>query len=309
MNSSNNTQHNILLIGATGTLGSNLLDGLTDSAFKGKFNIFTLIRKQCQTTKPSAIKDIENKGAKVIYGDISDDVQMLADIMRNNQIDVLLSAVGYNPIDQLQAQFNLLSAAKSSGCVKLFIPSEFGPNPQDVGRGSAVPIFDVKLDLEDEIKKSGLEYLFIPVSIFGEYIISPFFGVDIPNTTVTAPGSFNTRVTITTLKNTGLNVAALILSNTRNQLVLLADDTLTYDDITTQLELITGKKFTRKVMKKSDYEAAIAKKSDDFSSRFSLLICEEKGTVWNTETAWNQQQPHDKYKTNFNDFLKTALKL
>jgi len=62
-------------------------------------------------------------------------------------------------------------------------------------------------------------------------------------------------------------------------------------------------------MKKSDYEAAIAKKSDDFSSRFSMLICEEKGTFWNTERAWNQQQPHDNFKTNFNDFLQTALKL
>jgi uncharacterized protein YbjT (DUF2867 family) len=306
MINSTSAKHNVLLIGSTGTLGSNLLNALTDSTYKSKFNVFTLIRKQSQTEKPSAINNIENKGAKVIYGDINDDEKVLADIMRNNHIDVVLSAVGFQPLDQLRFQSNLLSAAKSSGCVKLFIPSEFGPSTQDVGRNSVVSMFDIKLDLEDEVKQSGLEYLFISVGIFSEFIISPFFGVDISNTTVTAPGSFDTKVSITNLKNTALNVAALILSDTRNQKVLLADSTLTYDDITKELERITGKQFVRKVIKKSEFETAVAKKSDDIGSRFSILLCDEKGTFWNTEIAWNHQQ--HQYATSFNDFLTTAIK-
>lgn len=62
---------------------------------------------------------------------------------------------------QVDGQLALLAAAKHSGGVKLFIPSEFGLDTEVIAGKSGTPLLDVKYEILKAVKASGLEYTFI----------------------------------------------------------------------------------------------------------------------------------------------------
>jgi uncharacterized protein YbjT (DUF2867 family) len=292
----------VAIVGATGHLGSAITKALLEQG--NKVQVSLLLRSLPADTpaaKQTSRADLVNKGAKVIDIDVeSATVDKLATALANT--DVVLSVVGINLLKD--GQLKLVEAAKKAG-VKRIIPSEFGLDMGKLGRGGPVPPWDFKLDVQDAVKKSGLEYTLVESGLFGDYL-SPFAGIDTATKTLTAPGSFETRLTISPLADVGKQVADLIVSGRgRNETVYLGTVNYSWNDLHAALERATGAKWTKAVKSKADYEAEAAADENDWVSRVSIAYLTGKGTHFPHHETYAHK--HKIALGSFDDFLRTAL--
>ena len=192
----------VLLAGATGALGKNLANGLLADKYKNAVKLSVLMRSlpaDAPEAKKAAHAALKARGVTVVSGDASQGEDALVPLLKD--IDVVLSALGGPTFaaDQLK----LVAAAKKAG-VKWFVPSEFGLDVAAVGRGSTAPPFDGKLAVRDAIKAAGLDYTYVLSGAFTEYALSPFFGLDAANKTLTISIHPDARMTTTTLPDIGV---------------------------------------------------------------------------------------------------------
>lgn len=145
----------VLVVGATGFIGkyvaeASLLDGRPT---------FILVRPGLLcSSKLSTIKALQDKGAIILHGLINDREGM-EKILRENEIDIVISAVGGESIVD---QFPLVEAMKNVGTIKRFLPSEFG---HDVDRADPVEpglrMYLEKRKVRRAIEESGVPYTYI----------------------------------------------------------------------------------------------------------------------------------------------------
>lgn len=279
----------ILIVGATGTLGSAVLNGFLADKYKGAVSVSVLARPlaaDATDAKKAAAASLTARGVKVVTGDLSSSVEQLTPLLKG--FDVVISAVaGANlGADQLR----LISAAKAAG-VRWFVPSEFGFDAAAAGRGSIIPIFDDKIIAVEAVKAAGLDYTLFATGAFTEYALSPFFGVDSATKTLTYPISGAAKFTTTTLADIGAIVAdAIVTGKGRNATVKTAGATLTYAQLGDVLDRVSGSKWTRVTRSKADYEAALAKNTYDYQARFGLLLGDAKleaANSWDVKESYN----------------------
>ncbi|KAE9454382.1 hypothetical protein C3L33_13722, partial [Rhododendron williamsianum] len=127
----------VLIIGATGFIGQ----FIAEASLSGGRPTYLLVRSSSSNAK--TMKVLQDKGAMIIHGVMKDE-ELMEKILKENEIDIVISAVGgQNILDQL----NLVRAIKSVGTIKRFLPSEFG---HDVDRADPV---EPGLTMYDEKRK------------------------------------------------------------------------------------------------------------------------------------------------------------
>lgn len=107
------TQTRILLVGATGMLGSAILDSLLAKSLS--------VRVLLRPGKPEAEAQYRQRGIEVVHGNVLDP-QSLAPVMQG--IDVVVSALNNDPNMFVAGHRNLITAAEAAG-VRRFVPSDF----------------------------------------------------------------------------------------------------------------------------------------------------------------------------------------
>jgi uncharacterized protein YbjT (DUF2867 family) len=293
----------VLLLGATGTAGVHIVNGFLLPEYASKV-VLSLLSRQSTAETAGPKKDLLDgwikQGAKIVYGDISTASEdELVKIFTGQQ--VIVSAVGS---EQLASQPKYIAAAKKAG-VTWFVPSEFGSDGEGVGRGSAVPIFDAKLDTADALQKSGLDYTYVNTGGFAEYILSPFLGLDIANSTLTAQGGLDVAFNTTPLAEIGRQTAdAVVTGRGRNQ-ILYTGETITFAQLGDIVERATGKKLLRQVRTVAEAEAAVQANPNDYQARFSVVFGKGKGTSWPASQTYAAKN-NFKVQT-FEEFAKKAL--
>ena len=188
-------------------------------------------------------------------------------------------------------QFALIKAAKAAG-VQHFFPSDFGSDYDVIPRSSAV--YDMlvvpKVPVHEAVKASGMDWTFIANGWFAEFLYGlPFMSVDIASRTVTAPVSFDTTTTVTSLTDIArLSAAAVVDPNTRNK-QLYFGKRYTYEQIAQALEQATGDKVTRKVASKVELEVKLAANPKDMGTRFVLGLT-QRGNSFPDSTTYKHGQ-------------------
>lgn len=142
----------VLIIGASGFIGQ----FIAEASLSGGRPTFLLVRSGSSNAK--AIKSLQDKGATIVYGGMKDQESM-EKILKDNEIDVVISAVGgANILDQL----TLVRAMKTVGTIKRFLPSEFG---HDVDRADPVEpgltMYNEKRRVRRLVEESGIPYTYI----------------------------------------------------------------------------------------------------------------------------------------------------
>ena len=99
----------------------------------------------------------------------------------------------------------------------------------------------VKERLAQQLMTSGVPYLVVATGLFAEWAFSSFAGVDVEGGVVTAPYSFDSRLTVTSLETIGRSIAELVVRGVRNERIFLASDTVSYEQLTAAVEAATGK--------------------------------------------------------------------
>jgi uncharacterized protein YbjT (DUF2867 family) len=146
----------VLVVGATGLVGSNMIKALKKRGKKVK----ALVRP-ATINDPAKMDLLHTSGAIICEGELEDYSSL---IKACDGVDGVISAVGTTAIGQQTA---LIKAAKETG-VQRFMPSDYGLDPRVCGSGSCL-LSDQKAVIHKAVKESGLNYTFLHSGGFYEY--------------------------------------------------------------------------------------------------------------------------------------------
>ncbi|CAM1507613.1 Fc.00g072540.m01.CDS01 [Cosmosporella sp. VM-42] len=152
----------VLIFGATGHIGKYITEHIINAqpAFQ-QVTIFT----STATAKKKAdyLHTLQEKGAKIITGDITDKQDVIA---AYKGINIVVSAVGR---DVIETQIQLIQLAEDSSSVKWFFPSEYGTDveygPESANEKPHQLKLKIRKYLRENVKR--LKYTFI---VTGPYI-------------------------------------------------------------------------------------------------------------------------------------------
>ncbi|XVF12337.1 hypothetical protein REPUB_Repub08aG0107700 [Reevesia pubescens] len=144
-----------IVIGSSGFIGRFVTEACLDSGCP----TYILVRSSLNSpSKASTIKFLQDKGATIIYGSITEK-EFMEKVLREYKIEVVISIVGG---ESILDQFNLIEAIKNVETVKRFLPSEFG---HDIDRAEPVEpgltMYDQKRKIRKQIEKCGIPYTYI----------------------------------------------------------------------------------------------------------------------------------------------------
>ncbi|KAJ5947300.1 hypothetical protein N7466_000315 [Penicillium verhagenii] len=207
---------NLLLFGATGTIGSFILESiLTARSQFDRVAIFTSPRTA--ETKAAYLEKLKAQNIEVIVGDVEDESAVKA---AYNGIDTVISALGRTALAQ---QIPLIRLAAASPSVKLFLPSEYGTDiaysPASATEKPHQQKLKVRAVLEKEVSRDQLDYAYVVTGPFAEMYLhfSPgqegAGGWDVKARKAVLLGEKGEeRVSLTTMKDVGTLVLSTLLN-------------------------------------------------------------------------------------------------
>ncbi|KAJ5785448.1 uncharacterized protein N7503_010660 [Penicillium pulvis] len=207
---------NLLIFGATGTIGSFILDAILPARSQfDRVAIFTSPRTA--ETKAAYLEKLKAQNIEVIVGDVEDEDAVRA---AYTGIDTVISALGRMALAQ---QIPLIRLAAASPSVKLFLPSEYGTDiaygPASVNEKPHQQKLKVRAVLEKEISREQLDYAYVVTGPFAEMYLHLAPGVDEAGgwdvkarKAVLLGEKGDARVSLTTMKDVGTLVLSTLLN-------------------------------------------------------------------------------------------------
>jgi len=175
--------------------------------------------------------------------------------------------------------------------VSRYFPWQFGVDYDIVGKGSGQPVFDEQYEVRQLLRsQKKTEWVIVSTGMFTSFLFEPAFGVvDLETNTVRALGSWNTSVTITTPEDIGRLTTEIYLENPRiaNEVVFVAGDTLSYGQLATIVEEVTGKPVKRIELSLDELNRQIDLKPDDAMLRYRAAFALGSGMWWEKSKTYN----------------------
>ncbi|KAI2775975.1 NAD(P)-binding protein [Daldinia loculata] len=245
----NQLPSNILIIGATGTIGKYITEAIlsADPHVGRQVSIFTSPATASSPDKEAILSSWKSRGLSVITGDLSN-----ADDVRNayNDIDTVVSCLGRNA---LASQIELLKLAEESN-VQWFFPSEYGTDIEyDASSKNEKPHQNklrVREFIRENLKKVKCTYVVTGPYIEMYLVLAPVAkeagGYDAKSKKAVVIGSGDGKVGFTSMPDVGkLVVAALRHPEVSTGKVLKVQSFVTTPNaIVAEFEKQTGSKWT-----------------------------------------------------------------
>ncbi|KAF2175240.1 NAD(P)-binding protein [Zopfia rhizophila CBS 207.26] len=223
----------VLLLGATGETGGDILDGLLAD---GSFDVDCLIQPS-SASKPS-VQSLKDRGLKIVIGNLTGTVDDLVDVIKG--YDTIISAIGAT---QQQTQIKLVDAA-AKVAVKRFVPCGF---TIVCPPGGVMSIRDDKEEVYQRIWYHHLPYTIIDVGYWHQisWPRLPSGRLDYamlrPQTEIYGDG--NAPSILTDKRDIGHFVALIIKDErTLNKKVFTYSDVLSQNQIVSVMEEKSGEK-------------------------------------------------------------------
>ncbi|KLU90192.1 hypothetical protein MAPG_09156 [Magnaporthiopsis poae ATCC 64411] len=242
----------VVLFGATGRIGRQIVDGLLKSPTN--FDI-TAVTRPASLGKPEN-EEYRKKGVKVVGALMTDPREKLAEILRG--ADAVITPMFPAELDW---QKNVIDVCKDVG-VKRYIPSNFGPVMPPVG---AMGMRDKKEEIVHYIKLRKVPYTIVDMAFWFEllryrlpsgrtdYVLHPA----ITDTRIAGDG--NVRTAYAYYNSLGPAMARILADpRTINKYVHVYDDVFTQNQAVDALEEVSGEKVDRVYRPKEEIEAAIS---------------------------------------------------
>ncbi|GFY89928.1 NmrA-like negative transcriptional regulator family protein [Actinidia rufa] len=154
----------ILIVGATGNLGFQLAKASVEASHP----TFALVRASAfsDPRKSHKIQSLSGSGATLLQGSLQDEMTLIEAI---KQVDVVICAVSSN---QVLGQKLLIAAIKQTGCIKRFIPSEFGLDPTKTRISDLDNNFYArKAEIRHLVEAEGIPHTYICCNFFMSYLL------------------------------------------------------------------------------------------------------------------------------------------
>ncbi|KAH8678626.1 hypothetical protein BGZ60DRAFT_401477 [Tricladium varicosporioides] len=225
------TIKNVILIGASGNIGTFILSALLSSS---KFDISILTRHDTKSTFPA--------GVTVYKTDYSPD--SLTKVLRGQ--DAVICALGH---DAWSTQFAIIDAAVKAG-VRRFIPSEYGNNTLNA---KVVDLFSPKMDTKVQVleylkkqESKGMSWTGLATGGFFDWgLKTGIFGFNINTQTATIYDGGYRPFSVTNLDQVASAVVSILSypKETANRYLYINSFTVTQSEILGVLETETGNKW------------------------------------------------------------------
>ncbi len=219
--------HNVIVLGAGGSLGPTVLDSLDPH-----FVVSIVARKSSKSTFPSKYK---------LY--VVEDDYPSAELLHAFQgQDAVVSLV--SPF-VCQIQKHIIDAAVEAG-VKRFIPAEFGYDTTNANAISLLPALQIRVDIVNHLKaqeSKGLSWTaFITGPFFDWGLANGFSGFDLPNRKAMIYDNGDQPFSACTTALIGSAVAKSLLQQeaTQNRYIYISSFTTTQNEILAMLEKYSG---------------------------------------------------------------------
>ncbi|CAN6555166.1 unnamed protein product [Malus baccata var. baccata] len=179
----------VLIIGVTGNLGHHL----AQAALQFSHPTFALVRPSTFSDphKSHKLHSLSSAGVTLLQGSLEDEESLMAAV---KQVDVVICAVSAK---QVLRQKLLIQVIKQAGCIKRFIPSEFGLDP-DKTRISGMDhnFYEQKAEIRRFVETNGIQYTYISCNFYMSYLLPQLVqpGLKVPpRDKVTIFGDGNTK--------------------------------------------------------------------------------------------------------------------
>ena len=201
---SSNLNTLVLVVGATGFLGTEVCKQLTDA----KRKVRGLVRK---TSDPNTVRLLQRMGLETVIGDIKEPAS-LAKAMEG--VDAVISTVSSTHSRQegddivsvdLQGQLNVVDAAKNAG-VRHFVYVSVIEFDQEI------PLQTAKRNVERHLRESSMNYTILRPAMFMDVWLSPALGFDYPHSKAKIYGDGQNKINWISLKD----VATFAVSSLEN---------------------------------------------------------------------------------------------
>ncbi|KAF4976143.1 hypothetical protein FZEAL_7162 [Fusarium zealandicum] len=219
--------------------GSNGLGRVITSAIvsEGKHDVFVLSRRAATEDKTNSALNLQ-----VDYTD----PDKIAQVLTENKIEVVISAIGVLFEDTHLAQMNLIEGAERSSTVRRFAPSDFGIDYVEAdkqGYPCVVPGLEgykgskYKLQALERVKATKLEYTRYVIGFLMDYYgfpaetipVQPLAVIlDMDNHAAAIPGTGNDKITLTHSETIGKFVSASLDLEKWPETSWIIGDTLTW---------------------------------------------------------------------------------
>ncbi|RJE17762.1 NmrA-like family [Aspergillus sclerotialis] len=277
---------NILVLGA-GELGTQVLTSLARHPQNQSTSISVLLRpSSISSSDPSRTQKMQTfKSLNItpIPGDIvTDTLEKLSEIF--TPFDAVISCTGF--IAGKGTQLKITQAVLAAG-VKRYIPWQFGVDYDVIGRGSGHELFDEQLDVRHLLRQQNkTKWVIISTGMFTSFVFEPSFGViDIPASKVTALGSWENRVTLTTPEDIGV-ITAEVVSGSESEKTFgdkatyIGGDTVSYAQLAGLVEKVTGREFERRCLTVDEVKGELVRDPENALRKYQLVFGMGRGVAW-----------------------------
>lgn len=277
---------NILVLGA-GELGMAVL---REVAIQPTARVTVMLRPSAldatSESKRQTLDELSKLGVEVVSADAANDSEeKLAALFSG--FDTVVSCLGFAAGPGIQLK--LVRVVLQSD-VKRFVPWQFGVDYDVIGRGSPQDLFDEQLSVRELLRgQSRVQWLIISTGMFTSFLFEPAFGVvDLSRNIVHALGSWNTAVTVTTPEDIGHLTASILRDPAlANQVVFVAGDTLTYQQLADTVDQVLSREVERVEWTMEMLEADLAAAPDDSIRKYRAVFAEGKGVAWAKPDTYN----------------------
>ncbi len=232
-------------------------------------------------------RELVEWGITVEHADVATaSVAELAAVM--GRYHTVISCVGFAAGPGTQRK--LARSALAAG-VPRFFPWQFGVDYDEIGRGSAQPLFDEQLDVRDLLRgQHTTEWVIVSTGMFTSFLFDPEFGVvDLPAGTVHALGSWDNQVTLTTPEDIGALTADIVFAEPRlrDTVVYLAGDTISYRELADIVERLRGSAVNRTLWTDDFLAEQLRQHPEDTMSKYRAVFARTNGVAWPKDQSYN----------------------
>lgn len=281
----------VLVLGA-GELGSSILKALASHPSRGNTALSVLLRPATinsqDVRKRREIEDLTAVGIEIVAGDVvTDGFKELEAIFSRS--DTIINATGmYAPAG---TQTRLCNAAITSGCRRYF-PWQFGVDYDVIGPNSSQDLFTEQLEIRGILRAQGkMAWVIVSTGMFMSFLFEPSTGlVNAERDTVTAIGSWENSITVTSPRDIGLLTAEIVLAAPEIQgVVFTAGDTVSMGRLADIVDSLLDRKVRRVLKTVHQLKEELAAAPSDGGRKYRVVFGEGIGVSWEKEKTFNAQ--------------------
>jgi hypothetical protein len=301
----------ILIIGA-GELGTAILTSITSHAsYNPSHTALAILRRASTLTSSdpatqSELSALKSQGITLETADfITAPLPELITIFQ--KYDIVIQAAGYGtPKGTL---LRVAEAAVAAG-VKRFFPWQFGVDYQAIADSDAndseghghgglkgsghEELFGEMLAVRRLLREqSRTEWTVVSTGLFMSFLFLRGFGaVDLQGRVLRGLGGWGNRVTVTDVKGIGRVVADVVFNptETRNKVVYVAGDTVSYAEVADVVEGVYGGEWKREEWDREYLKRKLEEHPEDLMVKYQNAFGAGVGVSWEMERTLNYQR-------------------